>query len=112
MNSMAGAQGLRGTQGMKAPKGSSFASNYTPQQQSLFENQFSHVDPNSYTSRLASGDQSMFQEIEAPALRQFNELQGQNASRFSGMGLGARRGSGFQNYQNQATSDFAQDLQS
>ncbi len=34
------------------------------------------------------------------------------ASRFSGFGMGARRGSGFQNYQNQATADFAQDLQS
>jgi hypothetical protein len=78
----------------------------------LFQSLFSQVSPNSYTSRLAGGDQSLFNEIEAPGLRQFSGLQGNIASRFSGMGgLGARRSSGFQNTMNQASSDFAQDLQ-
>ena len=86
--------------------------NFTPEQNQLFQQSFSQVSPDSYTSRLAGGDQSFFDEMEAPAMRQFNELQGENASRFSGMGMGARKGSGFQNSQNAATSNFAQDLQS
>jgi len=50
--------------------------------------------------------------MEAPAMRQFAGLQGNLASRFSGMGMGGRKSSGFQNTANQATSDFAQQLQS
>src|SRR5260221_8262625 len=50
--------------------------------------------------------------MEEPALRQFSQLQGGLASRFSGMGgLGARKSSGFQNTANQFASDFAKDLQ-
>lgn len=86
--------------------------NFSPEQMQLFQQMFSNVGPDSYLSKLAGGDQSLFDEIEAPAMKQFQELQGQNASRFSGMGMGARKGSGFQNVQNQATSDFAQQLQS
>jgi hypothetical protein len=85
---------------------------FTPEQMNLFQQSMNHVGPDSYTSRLASGDQSLFAEMEAPAMRQFQELQGQNASRFSGMGLGARRGSGFQNQMSADTSNFAQDLAS
>jgi len=85
---------------------------YTPEQMQLFQHAFSQVNPGSYLSRLAEGDPSIFQEIEAPALGQFAGLQGQIASRFSGMGnLGSRRSSGFQNYMNQAASEFAQQLQ-
>ncbi len=84
---------------------------YTPEQQGLHGQQFEHVGPESYTSRLASGDQSMFAEMEAPALRQFGELQGNIASRFSGMGMGSRNSSGFQNTMGAAASDFAQSLQ-
>jgi hypothetical protein len=73
---------------------------------------FGHTGPDSFLSRLAGGDQSQFEQLEAPALKQFGQLQGQLASRFSGMGSGARRGSGFQNASSQATSDFAQALQS
>jgi hypothetical protein len=85
---------------------------FTPEQMQLFSQMFSHLGPNSFLSRLAGGDQSMFEQLEAPAMRQFGELQGNLASRFSGMGQGARRSSGFQNTMNQATSDFAQSLQS
>lgn len=83
---------------------------FTPQQMNLMNQNMGMVGPDSYLSRLAGGDQSAYGEMEAPAMRQFQELQGQNASRFSGMGMGARRGSGFQNAMNQSTSDFAQDL--
>lgn len=85
---------------------------YTPEQMGLFGALFSHLGPDSFINRLASGDQSMFEQLEAPALKQFGELQGNIASRFSGMGSGARRSSGFQNTMNQASSDFAQALQS
>lgn len=54
----------------------------------------------------------MFNEIEAPAMKQFGALQGGLASRFSGMGTGGRHSSGFQNTANQAASDFAMQLQS
>ena len=84
---------------------------YTPEQQRLFRENFQHLGPESYTSRLAMGDESLFAEQEAPALRQFNELQGGLASRFSGQGMGARKSSGFQNTSNAAASDFASQLQ-
>lgn len=86
--------------------------NYTPEQMDLFSQLFSNVGPESYLSKLASGDQSQFAEMEAPALRQFNQLQGSLASRFSGMGMGGRKSSGFQNASNAAAQDFASQLQS
>lgn len=86
---------------------------FTPEQMELFQQMFGHLGPDSFLSKLAGGDQGMFDEIEAPALRQFSELQGNLASRFSGMGgLGARKSSGFQNTMNSAASNFAQQLQS
>lgn len=85
---------------------------FTPEQMELFQQLFGHVGPESYLSRLAGGDQSLFGEIEAPALKQFNQLQGQIGSRFSGMGTGATRSSGFQNTMNSAAQDFAGQLQS
>jgi hypothetical protein len=86
--------------------------NFDPNQMQLFQQLFQHVAPGSYLSKLAGGDESLFNEMEAPALRQFSGLQGNLASRFSGMGMGGRHSSGFQNTANQAASDFAQDLQS
>lgn len=91
--------------------------NFTPEQMQLFQSLFSQVSPDSQTAKLAGGDQSTFEQMEAPALRQFSELQGNIASRFSQGGggagaLGARNSSGFQNTMNAATSNFAQDLQS
>jgi hypothetical protein len=98
----------------KVPSGYSKGSlqNFSPEQMQLFQSLFGHLQPGSFLSRLAGGDQSLFGEIEAPALRQFNALQGNIASRFSGMGLGGRKSSGFQNTMNAATSNFAQELQS
>lgn len=84
---------------------------FTPEMMELFQSLFSNVSPDSYLGKLAGGDQSAFEEAEAPALRQFSALQGNIASRFSGMGTGGRHSSGFQNSMNQASSEFAQDLQ-
>jgi hypothetical protein len=90
--------------------------NFDQNQMPLYESLFSHLGPDSYLSRLAGGDESLFGEMEAPAMRQFGELTGDIASRFSlgGGGQGAmsgRRSSGFQNTMGQAASNFAQDLQ-
>lgn len=86
--------------------------NFTPEQMRIFEQSQQNVSPDSYLARLAGGDESMFAEMEAPALKQFSGLQGNLASRFSGMGMGARHSSGFQNTMGAAASDFAQQLQS
>ncbi len=91
--------------------------NFTPQQMKLHEGMFDQVGPDSYLSRLAGGDEDLFAEMEAPALRQFSGLQGNLASRFSfgGGGRGAmssRHSSGFQNTMGAEASNFAQDLQS
>lgn len=87
--------------------------NFTPEQMQLFQNSFANVGPNSFTGKLAAGDQDTFNQLEAPAMKQFSGLQGNLASRFSGMGgTGARKSSGFQNTSNQAASDFGQQLQS
>lgn len=87
-------------------------SQFTPEQMQLFQGLFGNVGQGSYLSRLAGGEQGIFDQIEAPAMRQFGELQGNIASRFSGMGSGARKSSGFQNTMNQASTDFASQLQS
>ncbi len=86
--------------------------NYDDQQMDTYNRGFEAVSPDSYLSRLAGGDQALFDEMEAPALKQFSGLQGNLASRFSGMGMGARKSSGFQNTANQAATDFAGQLQS
>ncbi len=126
MNSMGGYRGPSGgnsgrdlmsgggISGNSIPKGykSGQMQQFTPEQMQLFQQMFNQVSPDSYLSRLSGGDESLFNEMEAPALRQFNSLQGNIASRFSGMGTGARRSSGFQNTMNAASSDFAQDLAS
>jgi hypothetical protein len=86
--------------------------NYTPEQMQLFRQQFAHLGPDSYLSKLAGGDEETFNQIEKPALQQFTGIQGGLASRFSGMGLGGRKSSGFQHAQTAAASDFASQLQS
>lgn len=115
--SLTGGTGLRSGAGMtgnQIPGGyrSGQLSQFTPEQQQLFQSLFGHLGSNSFLSRLASGDQSQFEQLEAPAMRQFGALQGNIASRFSGMGTGARRSSGFQNTMNSASQDFASQLQS
>lgn len=100
--------------GNKIPKGyrSGYMQQFTPEQMQLFQNMFGQVGQGSFLSRLAGGDEGMFQQMEAPAHREFQGQLGQLASRFSGMGLGGRHGSGFQLASTQAASDFSQDLAS
>jgi hypothetical protein len=97
----------------KVPKGYSLGQldQFTPEQHNLFQQMFGQIGEGSFLSKLAGGDEATFNQMEAPALKQFSGLQGGLASRFSGMGSGARRSSGFQNTSNQAASDFAQQLQ-
>ncbi len=84
----------------KLPKGHKFGSfpNYNPMQKELNTRNFENVAQGSYLDRLAHGDQGIFDEIEAPAHRQFQGAIGQLASRFSGGSgrgsLGTRHGSG------------------
>lgn len=118
MSSMTGQSGFANTRsGNKAPSGYRERQAFTPEAMELYKRMFSQVSPDSYLSRLAGGDEDLFNEMEAPALRQFSELQGDIASRFSAGGggrgsLSARKSSGFQNTMNSAASNFAQDLQS
>lgn len=102
-----------GGQGDKIPSGykKGTLQQFTPEQMQLFQQMFSHVGPGSYLGRLAGGDESLFKQMEGQGMKQFEQLQGQTASRFSGAGMGARRGSGFQNAVNQQTSDFAMNMQ-
>ncbi len=85
---------------------------FTPEQMSMFQQMFAHLGPDSPLSKMASGDQSMFDEMEAPAHRQFQGQLGQLASRFSSGGMGGRHSSGFQNSATAASSNFGQDLAS
>jgi len=86
--------------------------NFDKRQMGLYKSLFPHLGPDSYLSRLAGGDQNLFNEIESPALQQFQGTLGGIASKFSGQGMGSRRSSGFQNTTTAAASNFAQQLQS
>ena len=119
MTSMTGG---RGAAGNKIPKGYTTGrlQQYTPEQMQLFQQMFSHTSPGSQLSRQAAGDQEAFAPQEALAQRDFQNFQGQLASRFSGADQGsganfsglmsARRGSGFQNAATQGAQDFALQL--
>jgi hypothetical protein len=64
------------------------------------------------SSLAGGGTEEQWRQLEAPAFRQFNQIQGDLASRFSGAGTGARRSSGFQNASSGAAADLAERLQS
>lgn len=85
---------------------------FTPEQMGLFQQLFGKIGPESFLSKLAGGDEATFDQMEEPALRQFGELQSGLASKFSGMGMGGRQSSGFQNALTSASQDFAGQLQS
>lgn len=83
---------------------------YTPEQLDLFKSLFSHVGPESQLARQAGGEEAGFEPFEEAGRRAFQEYSGDLASRFSGMGLGARKGSGFKNMASQSAQDFALSL--
>ena len=120
-SSMAGGSGYRTGTGNTGQKVGGYKvgqlQQFDPQQMELYQRGYSQVSPDSYTSRLANGDQSLFDQMEEPAMRQFNGLQGNIASRFSAGGGGAgamsgRRSSAFQNTMSAASNNFASDLAS
>ena len=110
---MSSLSGSRGYGGDVIPKGFKAAQlqNFTPGMMKIFEHMMGQLGPDSYLSGLANGDEQAYAEMEEPALRQFAGMQGNLASRFSGMGTGGRKSSGFQNTANQASADFATQLQ-
>jgi hypothetical protein len=98
----------------KTPRGykERYIDQFTPEQHQLYQQMFGHVSPDSYLSRLAQGDEGIFNEIEAPEKRNYNALVGNLGSRFAGFGTGGLKSSGAQNYMTSAASNFAQDLAS
>jgi hypothetical protein len=114
MSTSTGVRGPTGRTGNVIPKGyqQGQLQQFSPEQMQLFQQMFGHLGPDSFLGKLAAGDESQFEQLEAPALRQFSGIQGNIASRFSGMGSGGRKSSGFQNTMGGAASDFAQQLQS
>lgn len=88
---------------------------FTPEQQQLFQQLFSQVSPSSNTSRLANGDEGIFEQMEAPSQRLFGQALSQTGNRFSQFApgaMGAQGGSGFKNQLGALSSNFAQDLAS
>lgn len=84
--------------------------NYTPEQMRLHERGIEDIGEDSDLYRMAQGDQSFFEQMEAPERQKFSTEIGALSSRFSGAGLGGRHSSGFQNTQTKAGMDFAQQL--
>lgn len=127
MNSMYGGMGtrsngnrLRGNSGGqfndKIPSGykAGTLQKFTPEALDLYKQLFSNLRSDSYLSKLAGGDEEIFNQIEQPAWRDFQTAQGQLGNRFAQLAPGAmsaQRGSGFQNSANQASQDFAMQLQ-
>lgn len=109
---MSSMTGSRGAAGNNIPKGYAAGKiqQYTPEAMNLYRQQFGLVGPGSHLYEQAMGSDQGFAPYEDYARRQFQQATGQNASRFSGMGLGARHGSGFQNEQTQGAIDFASNL--
>lgn len=73
-----------------------------PQQQNFYQSLLGGVQPGAqqgvdYLSKLAGGDQSQFEQLEAPYYTALNQAGAQLGSRFSGLGMGAQQSSGFQN---------------
>lgn len=107
-------QGITGG-GNRIPKGYSQGSiqQFSPEQMSLLQQLLQGLGDDSFLSQLAGGSQEGFDQMEAPAWRDFNAVQGNIASRFSGLGdTGGRSSSGFGHALNSASSNFAQDLAS
>ena len=114
------ASSLYGSTGSGGLKGTGYKQislpNKSPQQMDLFNmgagglQGFPDVLKN-LMKMAQGGSEESWGQLEAPALRQFGELQGQIASRFSGMGMGNRRSSGFQNALGGAGADLTERLQ-
>jgi hypothetical protein len=83
---------------------------FTPEQMQMLEQLIGHLGPEGWLSKLAMGDEGAFDEIEAPQKRQFSDTIAGIGSRYSGMGMGGQKSSGFQNEQTSAAQNFSQQL--
>lgn len=87
----------------------------SPEQRGLYDSLYGSVRPalgpaTNQLAQMAQGSPEQFQQMEAPAMRQFKEqLMPRLAEQQTAMGGG--RSSGFLNRMQNATSNFAQDLQ-
>lgn len=93
--------------------------NFTPQQMQLFQQLLGPLLSGGgvgkgidWLSKLASGDEEMFDELEAPAYSSYNKAIGQLGSRFAGFGSGALDSSAFQNATSGAARELGENLQS
>lgn len=59
----------------------------------------------------AGGTPEQWQQLEAPALRQYQQLVGGIGARYSGLGMGAQKSSAFQNELSGSAADLAERLQ-
>ena len=88
--------------------------NFNPQQMQLFKMLLGQTQGGlgggglDWLSKLASGDESIFEQTEAPMHNAFNAKLGDIGSRFANMG--AVGSSAFQNATSGAASQFAQEL--
>lgn len=95
------------------------APNFTPEQMSLFQKLLGGLSGGGgleggmdFLSKLAGGDEGMFDKLEAPAYSSFNKAIGQLGSRFAGFGSGSLDSSAFQQATSGAAADLGQNLQS
>lgn len=95
------------------PPGTSLAQvqQFPPEALELFKSLFPHVGPESQIAKLARGEPGAFEQLEAPAHRQFQEKIGELGHRFGGRGMSTQMTSGRNLEATQAASDFAQKLQ-
>lgn len=86
------------------------------QKSSLYNDTLKRIQPgfgdsiDQLSSLAGGGTQKQWDQLEAPALRQFGALQGDLASRFSQ--AGGRHSSGFQNTMSEAGAGLSEQLQS
>lgn len=107
--------------GSMAPRGnisgyrSAQLPNFTPEMMSLFQMLLGGTQGGlggglDFLSKLSSGDESQFKQLEAPAMRQLQGTLGQIGSRFAN--AGALGSSAFQQEASGAATDLAERLQS
>lgn len=96
---------------MSAPTGYKQVNRFTPEQWNLFRSMMPFLEEGSSLYQQAMGEPGAFEEIEAPARKQFGQMQSNIANRYSGMGIGGRTSSGFGQEQNAAAQQFAESLQ-
>ena len=90
---------------------------YSPDVQQRIDQLRGQVQPGAtkgidYLNKIAGGGDEAFRDIEQPAFRDFANAQNATASRFSGIGSGSRRSSGFYQDMGGQATDLASKLQS